>query len=541
MKKRRRSQPVFKPYHQNQVVLLPPSIDEMITPGHLVRLVSVAVDRISIDSILSTYKGGGTSSWHPRMMLKVVVYAYTQRIYSSRRIAKALREDIHFMWLSGGNRPDFRTLNNFRSSRLKGVIDEVFTAILELLIEEGLVKFEDLYLDGTKLESSANRYTFVWAKTVKRNKGKLQDKIRILLDQIDRVNEEENREYGDRDLEEVGGEEGFDSERLKKRLTELQDRLKGQPEDDALKKACKTIEKDLLPRQERYEQQEDLLGGRNSCSKTDPDATFMRMKGDMAGSCQLRPGYNVQMGVEGQFVLSYSIHQNPGDTGHLIPHLEELKARWGKLPRHLIADGAYGSEENYQYLEGQQVEAYVKYPSFHFEKTRKFREDMFRSENLPYEEETDTYVCPGGKKLRYLYDSSHVTANGYRSWFSVYESEGCSDCPLKSRCHKGEGNRRIRVNKTLRGYRRKARELLETDEGRRYRSQRGVEVESVFGQIKQNMGFRRFMLRGLEKISIEYGLLAIAHNLKKWKRNRKGSDAEPYGILSFFRFCFQFA
>jgi hypothetical protein len=417
----------------------------------------------------------------------------------------------------------------------------VFSGILELLIEEGLVRLEDLYLDGTKLESSANRYTYLWAKGVKRSKGKLQDKIRILLDQIDRVNEEENREYGDRDLEEVGKEEGFDSERLKKRLAELQDRLKEQPEDDALKKACKTIEKDLIPRQERVERQEEMLGGRNSCSKTDPDATFMRMKGDMPGSRQLRPGYNVQMGVEGQFVVSYSIHQNPGDTGHLIPHLEQLKAQWGKLPRNLIADGAYGSEENYHYLDGQKIEAYVKYPSFHFEKTRKYRADVFRSENLPYEEETNTYVCPGGKKIRYLYDSSHVTANGYRSWFSVYESEGCSDCPLKSRCHKGEGNRRIRVSRTLRGYRRKARELLETDEGKRYRSQRGVEVESVFGDIKQNMGFRRFLLRGLKKVSIEYGLLAIAHNLKKWKRNRERTGAEPQGFLSFLRFCFQYA
>ena len=516
MKKRRLSQPVFKPYHQHQVVLLPPSVDELIPIGHLVRLISSVVDRMPVDSILSTYKGGGTSSWHPRMLLKVLVYAYTQRLYSSRRIAKALREDIHFMWLSGGNRPDFRTINGFRSSRLKGVIDQVFAAVLELLIEEGLVKFEDLYLDGTKLEANANRYTFIWSKSVKRNKDKLQEKIRTLLDQIDKVNEEEDRAYGDKDLEELGSGKEFDSERLNKKLKELEERFKKDPGDRNLGKACKAIEKDMLPRQERYEQQEKMLGGRNSCSKTDPDATFMRMKGDSSGNQSLRAGYNVQMGVEGQYVVSYSIHQNPGDTGHLIPHLERTNALVGRMPGRVIADSAYGSEENYRYLEEQGIQGYVKYPSFHFENTRKFRENIFRSENLPYDSEADVFICPAGKKLRSLFDTSNVTANGYRSRFRIYECEDCSGCSMKSSCHRGEGNRRIKVNEVLKQYRRKARGLLESDDGKRYRSRRSIEVESVFGDIKQNMGFRRLMLRGIKKVNIEYGLLSIAHNLKKW-------------------------
>ena len=521
MEKRKRSQAVFKPYHQNQVVLLPPSIDELIPSGHLVRLVNMSVDRITIDSILSTYKGGGTSSYHPRMMLKVMIYAYTQRIYSSRRMAKALREDIHFMWLSGGNRPDFRTLNGFRSSRLKGVIEKIFVEVLGLLIEEGLVKLEDLYLDGTKLESAANRFTHVWAKSTKRNKDGLQEKVRILLDQIDTVNEEENRQYGDRDLEEVGRSEGFDSERLMEKLKELEKRLAEKPGDHVLKKACKTMREDIIPRQKRYERQEQLLGERNSYSKTDPDATFMRMKGDLPGNNQLRPAYNVQMGVEGQYVVSYSIHQNPGDTSHLIPHLERHKEQTGIVPKKLIADGAYGSEENYRYMEGRNIQGYVKYPSFYFEKTRRYRVDIFRSEKLPYDVETDTYICPSGKRLRHLYDTTSLTANGYQNRIRVYRSEDCGGCTLKSRCHRSEGNRVIKVNESLRIYREKARLLLESPEGKRYRSQRSVEVETVFGQIKQNMGFRRFMLRGLKKVTIEYGLLSIAQNLKKWSNKEK--------------------
>src|SRR3989337_4139452 len=156
--------PTFKLYIQAQRSLVPPSWDELIPANHQVRVVNRAVERIDIEPLLKKYKGGGTSSYHPRMMLKVLVYAYTQRIYSSRQIAKALRENVNFLWLSGGNRPDFRTVNGFRGEKMKGVIEEVFTAVLELLVEEGYVKLENYFVDGTKIEANANRHKGRWAK-----------------------------------------------------------------------------------------------------------------------------------------------------------------------------------------------------------------------------------------------------------------------------------------------------------------------------------------------------------------------------------------
>lgn len=301
----------FKPYVQNQPMLLPPSLDELVPKDHLVRVVNAAVERMNIDPLLERYKGGGTSSYHPKMMLKVLIYAYSQRIYSSRQIAKALRENVHFMWLSGQNQPDFRTINRFRSSTMKGLIDKVFTTVLELLIDAGQVKLENYFLDGTKVEANANRYTFVWAKTTAHNKAKLQEKIKLLLEQIERVNEAENVEYGDRDLEEMGGTRPLDPKRLEERSRQFDEELAGKAKDKTTAKALKTLKEDCLPRSQRYEEQEQKMGERKSYAKTDEDATFMRMKEDHMRNGQLKPGYNVQIGTENQYVVGSASTRRP--------------------------------------------------------------------------------------------------------------------------------------------------------------------------------------------------------------------------------------
>jgi transposase len=151
----------FKPYTMDQPALLPPSVEELIPEDHLVRVVNRVMEELDLEPILNEYKGGGTSSYHPRMMLKVLVYAYPQKVNSSRQIAKALRENVSFMWISGGNRPDFRTINRFRSSVMKEGIEAVFSEVLRYLIEEGYVTLEHYFLDGTKIEANANKYKWV--------------------------------------------------------------------------------------------------------------------------------------------------------------------------------------------------------------------------------------------------------------------------------------------------------------------------------------------------------------------------------------------
>jgi hypothetical protein len=446
------------------------------------------------------------------MMLKVLVYAYTQRIYSSRQIAKALRENVNFMWLSGGNRPDFRTLNAFRGEKMKGVIEEVFTSVLELLVEEGYVKLENYFVDGSKVEANANRHKVVWAKSRAKYQQRLREKVKELLEEIDAVNEAENEAYGDEDLEELGGGGEIDAEKLEKKIAELNQRLKEQPEDKKLAKAVKVMEKDYLPREKRYEEQERKLAGRRSYSKTDEDATFFRMKEDRGAEKPLpKPAYNVQTGTEGQFVVGFSLHQRAGDTTCLIPHLEGVKAHLSAiarrkpeilpqnadhqpccLPKNISADAGYGSEENYVYLEEHLLGNYVKYNTFHREqqKHRKpelIRKTIFRSENFPYDAETDTFLCPANQRLTYRGTNHERTENGYQIKLRHYEAPNCNACPFKPECTRAKGNRQMRVSFRLRRYREQAKNNLLSEQGKFLRVQRNVEVESVFGHIKHNM------------------------------------------------------
>ena len=230
---------------------------------------------------------------------------------------------------------------------------------------------------------------------------------------------------------------------------------------------------------------------------------------------QLKPGYNVQIGTENQFVVGFSIHQKTNDMNVLIPHLEQVQKRLGRLPRTVVADAGYGSEENYAYLEQAGIEGYVKYPLFAKQQKRSWRKLHFRVENWDYDPARDEYICPARQILTYQRTYHRITANGYPTTRRVYECSGCTSCPLKSQCTRGVGNRQVLINPILNRFQELARQKLVSEQGVRLRSRRGVEVESVFGRIKQDWGFRRFTLKGMEKVKTEWGLLCIAHNIAK--------------------------
>ncbi|MGI6654835.1 MAG: transposase [Christensenellales bacterium] len=273
-------QAVFKEYCQNQVRLLPLDLNDMIPEGHMVRVVDRAIDSMDISVLYARYPGGGSSAYHPVMMLKTVVYAYASGIYSSRKIAKATRENIHFMWLTGSQQLDFMTINRFRGERLKGIIEEIFAEVVGLLQREGYITFERYFLDGTKLEANASKYSWVWGKNTQRYKKALQEKVTEHFRQIDELQRLEDEEYGDRDLPETGNGKEIDSDAIQETANRINERLKKEPANQALKKAQKAIERDYLPRMQKYEQQEAVLEKRRNYSKTDTDATFMRTKED---------------------------------------------------------------------------------------------------------------------------------------------------------------------------------------------------------------------------------------------------------------------
>ncbi len=300
--------------------------------------------------LVHLYPGGGRPPYHPKMMLKVILYAYANRVYSSRQIAKQLHENIYFMWLSGNQTPDFRTINRFRSERMKDVIYETFFSIVDLLRSEGLVKLEDYFLDGTKIEANANKYTFVWRKSTEKYDKKLDEKFQQILLSIEEVTKEDEKAEGEKGFQEKLEAAPVTSEKIVQTIKKVEERLDKEPKNRTLKKAKRQLEKDLLPRKQKYEHQKNTLGNRNSFSKTDQDATFMRMKDDHMKNGQLKPGYNAQIGTENQFITCFSIHQRAGDPGCLIPHFNLLEKYKRPKPKCLIADSGYGSEENYAFL-----------------------------------------------------------------------------------------------------------------------------------------------------------------------------------------------
>ena len=498
----------FKETTSQQAVLFPSNIGERIPENHPVRMVSQIVDHLNIDDILSGYKGGGTSSYHPRIMLKVLFYSYFNNIYSCRKIEKLLYENIYFMWLSGNSTPNFRTINDFRGKRLKGKIQDLFAHMVRLMSELGFVSLNVQYIDGTKIEAASNRYTFVWKKSVEKNKSKLEKKIIEVLKEIDSAIDSDNNHQQQED--EPGS---IDSNELIKKIKKLNQHR--QQMNKQQEKQLKKLQQEELTRLQKYESQLQTCGERNSYSKTDPDATFMRMKDDHMKNGQLKPAYNAQISTENQVVTSFSIHQRPGDTATLIPHLDQFEQQHQQQSQEIVADAGYGSEQNYQYAQENNIEAFIKYNTFHKEQKQKYKQNPFLPDNLFYNPEQDYMVCPMGQKMRCIGIKKRESELGYTSSLHIYQAANCHACPMRGQCHRGDGNRRIELNHKLLKYRKKARENLMSEKGHMHRSKRPIEPEAVFGQIKFNNRFTRFTLRGLQKVEVEFGLVLISHNLRK--------------------------
>ena len=497
----------IKSDNRKQNLLLPPSLDELVPENHMVRVVDAVIDRLDISDILSTYRGGGNSAFNPKMMLKVLVFAYLSNVYSSRRIEELLKRDIYFMWLAGMKRPDFRTINYYRGKRLKEGFDTVFTQVVRLLHEEGFVSLKVQYIDGTKIESVANKYTFVWRGSVEKYDARLKAKTEALLRQIEQNHAIENQENP--------VPEELTAEEVTKRVERIKEKVDADNLGKEERKSLKQIETDSVPRMNRYREQLETMGSRNSYSKTDPDATFMRMKEDAMLNGQLKPGYNVQISTENQFITNFGIYQRPTDTLTMISYLESFKARYGMQSEEIVADSGYGSEENYEYMFSNGMTPYVKYNMFHVEQRRGYRNNPFRVSNLFYNPDDDFYVCPMGQKLKFIRQEKRYTASGYQQTVSVYRAGRCEGCPLRGQCHKSKRDRQIEVNHTLDDYKARARELLTSEQGLKHRSNRPIEPEAVFGQIKECGRFRRLRLKGLTGAKIDFGLKALAHNLRK--------------------------
>lgn len=531
--KKPRSRVVFKPYNQNQISLLPPSLDELIAVNHPVRVVNNILDQLDISHLEESYLGGGSSSFHPRMLLKVLVYGYLNNIYSSRQLEAATKENIHMMWLCGMNRPDHHTINRFRGQRLKGHLKEIFRQVVLLLVESGNVSLKEIYTDGTKLESVANRYTFVWGKAIATHKQKLYNQLEELWRYTQCLASEELK------AKELPAFEQIDSQKIAQTVEQIHQALQQAQVPADQKEQKKKVQAKLNYARRKwpskwvdYLQSEQILGQRSSYSKTDPDATFMRLKDDHMQNGELKPAYNWQISTSGQYVTHYSIHQTTTDTTLLKEHLLGFQSLYQHMPESITADAGYGSAENYDFLADNQIEAYVKYNLFHHEQTDKFKAQINKADNLYYNQVQNCFYCPMGQKMLQIGSFINKTDNDYPQVITQYQAQNCQGCPLRGACHKQKGNRIIEVNLNLRLHKEMIREKLNSEQGIKHRKQRPADVEATFGQMKSNHQFKRLRLRGLPKVEVEVGLACIAHNLRKrayeqLKKTTKHKNKQP--------------
>lgn len=526
----------FRPYIPNQTVLFPQRIDEDIAEDDPVRMINAIIDGLNLDNFRKLYKATGRCPYHPKMMLKVILYAYMNNVYSCRKIEKLLLRDIHYIWLAGHEKPDFITINRFRN-RVKEEINNVFTQLVLLLASKGFVSLDVEYIDGTKIESKANKYTFVWRKSIEKNRAKLQEKIRALLQQVDEAAAQENS--GENPSVE------FTPSMLSDMANELREALEREPEtkDKEEKKVRRQKRKQIKELEAcrdklmEYDNHLDILGERNSYSKTDRDATFMRMKEDAMKNGQTKPGYNLQTGTENQFIIDFGIFPNPTDTLTLIPFFDSFRQRYNRLPATGVADSGYGSEENYRFMEENGIEAFVKYNYFHKEQRPRYVPDPFRPDSLYYNAEEDYYVCPMGQHMNRTGTKRGKTESGYVTESARYKAQRCEGCPLRGSCFKAAGNRIIEVNHRLNEYKRRARERLTCEEGIKHRGRRCIEPEAVFGQMKYNMAYRRFRHFGKDKVTMDFAFFAIAFNIKKLcaKLAKAGNGTLLASIIMLFR------
>ena len=424
----------YKEYHQSQIMLMPPSLEEKVPEGHLARYISRVVDELDIREIEEGYSDLGCRAYHPRMLLKLLIYGYSIGIRSSRRIQKETREDVVFMWLSGMQEPDFRTVSDFRKARI-GDIKELFRQVLETCVRLGMVRCGKISLDGTKIEANSAKYKLTFRKTLEKRKAKYEEEIEQIMAEAQRVDAEEDDLYGDQDGYSLP--RTYTAEEIQKALKEVK------RDKDKLARRCEKVKDKLAVIEDKI----DRMGtGRNSYGNTDEDATLMPMKEGSLGV-----GYNVQMATENQVILAFGVYQKANDVNLLQPMLEEVEQNLG-TPEAIVADKGYSGQSNYEFTAAKGIRAAIPPYNFELDQRARRKGTYQYSKNIAYEK----------IKMRML-------------------------------------------------------DFLETPEGKALLDRRKHDIEPTFGDIKYNMGFRKFLLRSKSKVITEVGLISMAHNIRKIK------------------------
>ncbi|MFV0560348.1 MAG: IS1182 family transposase [Enterococcus sp.] len=541
---------MYKNYTIDQLVL-PLDLEKTLPENDIAYSVHHLVESIPEEAFELLKHHRGASSYHPRMMLKIILCAYTQSVFSGRKIEALLQDSIRMMWLAQGYQPSYRTINRFRVDKaVQPLLQECFVQFRSQLITENEIDEEAIFIDGTKIEANANKFTFVWRKSVERHHRNLEEKS---LAAYHELVEEKIIPALHTEIEENLSKENIRTilTSLEQTIDEFNQKMTDEPCGSARKelrserKIPKLFYKHFSSHQERvlaYEKHYQILGKRNSYSKTDTDATFMRMKDDYMMNGQLKAGYNLQIATNNQYILGYDIFSNPTDTRTLTPFLSTLEKEYFPLPKFIVADAGYGSEENYMtILEKFQATPLITYGMYEKEQKKKYKNNPFQISNWDYDELSNQFTCPEGRKLSFRYNGIRNDKYGFKRQISYYECEDCSNCPVRSLCTKARDgvNRRIQKNWTWESYKTVVKKLLQEKETQKIYSRRKIDVETAFGHLKAILGFTRLSVRGTEKVKNELGFALMATNLRKYNLKfvtQKEKQNKKSRTKSFFRF-----
>ena len=487
-----------------------------------VRLLNAVMERMDYSKLYAAYSRLGRIEYSPKILMKIMVYGYMRKQISSRALEACCRENLHFIYLLEGQRaPDHNTINRFRKNILtQEAGQDILRQLVLLLNQSGLLSLEAAFIDGTKIEANANKYSFVWKKATTKNADRL---LRRIYEELP----SKLKEAGIR----FHVPEKIAIRHLKKLRKRIHERAEGEKtvfvsgkgkRKTPLQRLSETVDQ-WIAKLKQYTNALHICGQRNSYSKTDHDATFMHMKEDHMLNGQLKPGYNVNVATCSGFVIGSYISSDRNDVHTLIPFMEQLRKSYeGKQIGSAVVDSGYESEENYCWFENHpETELYVKPSNHEIRKHKKYRTDISRRENMGYDPESDAYICAAGKRLTETRQKKSHLTSGLEIVTSIYECADCGGCPLKEKCIRACGSKKpleerhkvIYVSKRFARQREEMEAKISTPKGQLLRINRSIQAEGTFAYIKQDLEFRRFLLRGKVKVAAEWLLFSLALNI----------------------------
>ena len=506
-------------YTTNQLVL-PLDLEIILSPKSEVHTYLELTKGINFNKYFGKSSNLGRIPKNRVKIINAILFGYMIGYRSTRRLEEACKNDIRFMYIISGMAAPSHTLINNVMNEIKEKLDSLLLEVNQEIMKREEIEIDKLYIDGTKIEADANKYTFIWKKSVLKHRDKLYLKITKEIPKLNEVFSENGYKkieikdkYRSQDIEKQAN-------RLKGIIKYLKIELvygKGQR-----KKPIQRVYDNIKAYSDKlgeYEEHLRIIGpNRNSYSKTDHDATFMHHKEDHMRNAQLKPGYNIQIGVSNEYIMVVEAYQNGADQLTFEPLLEKYNIMYNRYPKFPVADAGYGSYDNYTYCLHNNMELYQKYGMWEKERSNKFKKEIYRVENFKINRKGD-YICPNNKKFEWVRDYQSKYKR-YDHTIKEYECFYCSKCRQKDKCTKAKGNRKITILQGYKEMKEKVKENLASPLGIELRTQRSIQVEGAFGVIKEDMKFRRFTRTTFSGIRLEINLIAIGYNLKKF-HNKK--------------------